>query len=327
MQSPASLKKDVSGLGAAEIAAKLERCVADIGRVVRGQRPVIELLMATVMARGHVLLDDVPGVGKTTLARAVASVLGSEFSRVQFTADMLPGDILGVHRPDPRTGEVAFEPGPIMCELVLADEINRASPRTQSAMLEAMAERAVTVDGSRFPLPSTFTVIATQNPVEHHGAYPLPESQLDRFMVSLSLGYPDRASERALLENPTGPAGELEALETMFEAGELEQLSARVEQVVVSEAVADYVLAIAEATRSHANILLGVSPRATMALSVLARSRALFSGRDFVVPDDIKWLVASVFGHRIVTTGGTGTTRRYQQAILEEILAQIPVPR
>ena len=327
MQSPASLKKDVPGLRAVDASGKLSSCVDGIGRVVKGQRSVIELLLATVMAGGHVLLADVPGVGKTTLARAVAKVLGCEFSRVQFTADMLPGDILGVHRLNPTTGEVAFEPGPLMRELVLADEINRASPRTQSAMLEAMGERAVTVDGNRFELPKTFTVIATQNPVEHHGAYPLPESQLDRFMVSLSLGYPDRNSERSLLENPGEPSRELDALTTMFEGDELQQLCARVDEVGFSEVVADYILAVAEATRTHANILLGVSPRATMALSHLARACALMDGRDFVVPDDIKQLVAPVFGHRIVTTGGMGASRRYHQAILEEILAQIPVPR
>lgn len=304
-----------------------EQAAQAIAEVIRGQDETTAFVLAAILGRGHVLLEDVPGVGKTTLARAVAKVLGQSFSRIQFTADMLPGDVLGMQVLDTATGELHFRPGPIMHELVLADEINRASPRTQSAMLEAMAERSVTIDDTRRALPSIFTVIATQNPVEHHGAYPLPESQLDRFMVSLQLGYPGRAAERELLLSPGTPSRNLEGLSPILGQGDLEAAQVLVDEVVLAESVADYALEIVEATRSHADILLGASPRCAISLVSVARARAWLDGRNFVLPDDIKAMVPSVFAHRLVLAGSLSGKRDAVVALLRDLMGQVPVPR
>ena len=326
MQHQAPLKKS-AGKNAAQLRESIKGAMESVGSVVRGQSTAIELVFAAILARGHVLLEDVPGVGKTTLARAIAKVLGHSFARIQFTSDMLPGDVLGMQVLDPSTGQLHFRPGPIMRQVVLADEINRASPRTQSAMLEAMAERAVTLDDTRHELEELFTVIATQNPVEHHGAYPLPESQLDRFMVSLHLGYPGREAERELLFHPGKPAALLEELSTCLESDELVAVQELADSVTLSAEVADYTLEIIEATRRHADILLGASPRSAIALVAIARTRVWLHERDYVLPDDIKALIAPVLGHRLVLAGSASGKRQAVTALLDELLGQVAVPR
>jgi len=326
MQHQAPLKK-LTTKNVAQLRAALKSSMEQVGSVVRGHSDTIELVFAAILARGHVLLEDVPGVGKTTLARAVARVLGHSFARIQFTSDMLPGDVLGIQVLDPASGELNFRPGPIMHQLVLADEINRASPRTQSALLEAMAERAVTLDDTRHELDSIFTVIATQNPVEHHGAYPLPESQLDRFMISLNLGYPGREAERELLFEPGAPQERLGELESCLEPHDLAMAQELADAITLSTEVADYTLEIIEATRSHADVLLGASPRCAIALVGIARARAWLDERDYVLPDDIKALLPAVLGHRLVLAGAASGKERAARSLLDEILGQVVVPR
>ena len=300
------------------------RCVADIGHVLRGHEGEVRLVVAAALARGHVLLEDVPGVGKTTLARSVARVLGASFRRVQFTADMLPGDVLGVQVLAPGGG-LTFRPGPIFADVVLADEINRASPKAQSAMLEAMQERAVTVDDATHPLPESFCVLATQNPQEHHGAYPLPESQLDRFMVRLGLGYPPAEEELDLLEAPLGPAQRLAATEPALGSGGFAALQRAVHLVAMHTDVARYALALVRATREHPQVALGVSPRGSLAMAALARAWALLAGREYVVPDDVKKLAPHVLAHRLGLRGqGSGEAAT---ALIEQIVATVPAPR
>jgi MoxR-like ATPase len=295
--------------------------------VVRGNPGAVRLALATILARGHLLLEDVPGVGKTTLARALARVLGVGFARVQFTADLLPSDMVGVPILDPREGVLRFKKGPLFANVVLADEINRASPKTQSALLEAMADRSVSVDDVTHELPRPFHVLATQNPVEHHGAYPLPESQLDRFLVCLSLGYPPADDERALLvQNRTSEDG-LASLTPMLDAPRLAEAQAHVAGLTVSDAVAGYLLAIVEGTRRHPDIELPCSPRGSLAWAGLCRARAFLDGRTFVIPDDVKATAAAVLSHRLGVRGAVHQNRRRAAAIIDEIVAGVAVPR
>ncbi len=306
----------------AAAAAALHDVAAAIGKAVLGHPELVRSLVATMVAGGHVLLEDVPGVGKTTLARAFAQVLGCRFSRLQFTADMLPSDVLGVQVLEPQGG-LRFHKGPIFADLVLADEINRASPKTQSAMLEAMAEGRVSVDDQTFHLSPTFCVLATQNPVEHHGAYPLPESQLDRFMVRLAVGYPPPAAElELLLQRPGGDAKVAELL-PLLDPARLAALQARCRAVQVSRPVGQYVLDLVQASRRHREILLGCSPRGALALMQLCRAWALLDGRDFVLPDDVKAMAAPCLGHRLILQQGEGTAAAAHvvQALLDELVA------
>ncbi len=300
-----------------------------MARVVWGHAEVVREALAAILARGHILFEDVPGVGKTTLARALARVLGCSFARLQFTADMLPSDVLGVQMLDPRTGSLSFRRGPIFAELVLADEINRASPKTQSATLEAMAERRITIDDTTYELAPVFTVIATQNPLEHHGIYPLPESQLDRFMVRLSLGYPPAQEERALVLSPLAPEQALGELGRELDAIRLEQAQSAVAAVRISDAVADYLLAIVQATREHPEVLIGASPRAAMAFAGLARAWAFLDQRDFVLPDDVQRLAVSALAHRLVLAAAAAPAAQRQASagVIQGILARLPVPR
>jgi MoxR-like ATPase len=303
------------------------RATEAISSVLRGHGDAVRLVLAAILARGHVLLEDVPGVGKTTLARTVAKVLGGSFARIQFTADMLPADVLGVQVLDPRVGTFSFRRGPIFAEVVLADEINRASPKTQSAMLEAMGEGRVTIDDASYKLPDLFSVLATQNPVEHHGAYPLPESQLDRFMIRVSLGYPPADDERALVLNPDQPGQRLADLGEVLAPSQVTAVQALVRTVKMSDPVADYLLALVNATRRHGDILLGCSPRGSVALAAMARAWAFVGGRDHVLPDDIKDLVVPVLAHRLMLAGPSSSGRQQAHALLAEITQQVAVPR
>ena len=312
-----------------DLRAALQEAFTRIGRVIRGHNDAIRLVGAAVLARGHVLLEDVPGVGKTTLARAVARALGCSFSRIQFTADLLPSDVLGVQVLDARDGTLRFKKGPIFSHLVLADEINRASPKTQSALLEAMADRQVSIDDQTHPLEAPFSVLATQNPVEHHGAYPLPESQLDRFLVRLSLGYPPGEEERALITGQAGGESSLGALEPALDPVRVRALQQEVQKVRVHDEVADYLLRLVEATRVHADVALGCSPRGSLAWASLVRALAFLDGRAFVTPDDVKSVAHEVLVHRLHIRGAPegGGARHQAQAIVDEILAATAAPR
>ncbi len=298
-------------------------------QVVVGHDDAVELCLAALFARGHILLEDVPGVGKTTLGKALARSLGLSFSRIQFTSDLLPSDIVGSALPERRAdgslGALTFHPGPIFASVVLADELNRTTPRTQSALLEAMADGRVTVDGTTHALPEPFLVIATQNPLEHHGTYPLPESQLDRFALRISLGYPDAESERALLLRKGG-VDPLEGLVPVCGPDAVLAAQSAVDAVRVDPAVADYVLALATETRRDARLAAGVSTRASLQLVHLARARALLKGRDFVTPADVKELAIPALAHRVVVASGADPTRSETEAILDEIIGRVPVP-
>jgi MoxR-like ATPase len=296
-------------------------------RVVRGNPGAVRMALAAILGRGHLLLEDVPGVGKTTLARALARVLGVGFARVQFTADLLPSDLVGVPILDPKEGTLRFKRGPLFTNVVLADEINRASPKTQSALLEAMADRSISVDDVTHELPRPFHVLATQNPVEHHGAYPLPESQLDRFLVCLSLGYPPAADERALLvENRTAEDG-LADLKPLLDQHVLAEAQAIVARVALNVVVAGYLLGIVVATRKHPEVELPCSPRGSLACSSLCRARAFLDGRAFVIPDDVKATAHAVLAHRLGIRGAVTQSRKRANAVIDDVLGSVAVPR
>ena len=311
---------------ARKLAAGLE---ANIARALRGKEDVIELALAALAAGGHLLLEDVPGVGKTTLAQALARSLDLGFARVQFTSDLLPGDITGVSVFDQARGVFVFKPGPLFANLVLADEINRTTPRTQSCLLEAMAEGQVSVDGVARPLPGPFMVLATQNPHEHAGTYPLPESQLDRFLLRLSVGYPAPEVERELLLSG-GTHDALAELRPVASAADVHRLQAAVNSVHVAEEVAAYVLAIVAGTRRSPLFSLGASPRGALALIQVAKSRALLRGRGYVEPDDVKDLCVPCLAHRVTLAGGSlageaGDRSAVERAI-RDLVEQVPVP-
>lgn len=306
--------------------AALAALEAALASVIRGKPEVIRLSVVCLLARGHLLIEDVPGVGKTTLAHAIARAIDCQFHRIQFTSDLLPSDVLGVTIYNSHTEAFEFKPGPVFTNILLADEINRTTPKTQSALLECMNEGQVTMDGRSLPLPAPFFVVATQNPAEHHGAYPLPESQLDRFLLRLRIGYPDAAAERDILRYPSRSG---DAVPTVCTAEEILSLQARVEQVRCDDSILDYILAIVERTRTHEALILGVSPRGSQALFRAAQSRAMLHGRDYLIPDDVKRLAIPVFGHRIVVQPRSALGGRRAEVgdrILEEILTQVDVP-
>ncbi|GIZ11911.1 MoxR family ATPase [Pseudomonas sp. NCCP-436] len=278
--------------------SKLEACLEAVNGVLLGKEMQVRLALTCLLARGHLLIEDLPGMGKTTLSHALARVLGLSFQRIQFTSDLLPGDILGTSVFDRESGQFIFHPGPIFAELLLADEINRATPKSQSALLEAMEEGQVTIEGATRPLPEPFFVIATQNPVSSGGTFALPESQLDRFLMRLSLGYPSQAAERALL---MGDARRdlLPRLEPVLDRVELARIQAEVPRIRASDALVDYVLRLVEATRSQPQFAWGVSPRASLALLAAARAWALLAERDYVIPEDVQAVLPSVVGHRL----------------------------
>jgi MoxR-like ATPase len=310
-----------------EILARLAGLETALGRTIRGKPEVVRLSVVCLLARGHLLIEDVPGVGKTTLAQALARAVSCRFHRLQFTSDMLPSDVLGVTIYNTHSEAFEFKPGPIFSNFLLADEINRTTPKTQSALLEAMNEGQVSIDGKSHALPQPFMVIATQNPVEHHGTYPLPESQLDRFLMRLRIGYPDLASERQIVRN--SERGLPEAAASGLLAEDVLRLQEAVHRVTVEEALVDYMLAIVEKTRNHESLALGVSPRGSQALYRAAQALALLDGRDYAIPDDVKRLAVPLFAHRVVINTRTTLVQRRAdlgERIIEEILSQVDVP-
>jgi MoxR-like ATPase len=304
----------------------VRRILTSVESAVLGQSSTVRLSVVALLAGGHILLEDAPGLGKTSLARAISKTLGCNFVRMQFTPDLLPSDILGSSVYRPGTGDFEFRPGPIFTNVLLADEINRTTPRNQSALLEAMSERQVSIEGITYPLPQPFLVIATQNPWEFEGTYPLPENQLDRFMMCLSLGYPRRESEREILRrHRTGqPVDELRGVAS---ADELLAIQKNVQQVRVDETLADYMLEIADRTRNHPELTLGISTRGVLTLYRAAQAHAWVDGREFVIPDDIKQTAIPVLAHRLVCRGVVTESRRQRAArILRTLLDAIPVP-
>jgi len=307
--------------------SRLAALESSLSGAIRGKPDAVRLSIVCLLARGHLLIEDVPGVGKTTLAHALSRSVQCGFHRLQFTSDMLPSDVLGVTVYNARSGEFEFKPGPIFTNFLLADEINRATPKTQSALLEAMNETQITVDSRSYPLAQPFMVIATQNPVEHHGTYPLPESQLDRFLMRIRIGYPDRGAEREILRNADHAA--MDAVHEVLPAEELLALQAQVAGARVDEALVDYILEIVEKTRTHESLALGVSPRGAQALFRAAQALALVEGRDYVIPDDIKRLVVPVCAHRIIVNTRAAMSQRnaeLNERVLEDILTQVEVP-
>lgn len=308
-----------------DIQATIQQITQNVARVVVGKDEAIELCMVALLCEGHVLLEDVPGIGKTTLAKSIARSLGCTFKRIQFTPDLLPGDVTGIYYFNQKSQEFEFRPGPILSQIVLADEINRATPRTQSALLEAMQERQVTVDVETLPLPRPFMVLATQNPIELEGTFPLPEAQVDRFLLKIALGYPTEADENELLIRYER-SDPLETLESVIEPDVLLALQQEVKTVLVEESVREYLVRVVRATREHEAVELGVSPRGTMALYRTAQALAALRGRSFVIPDDIKYLAPAVLTHRIMISPQTRLRGRRPEEVVVEIVNTVPVP-
>lgn len=309
-------------------AAKVAELQAAIERVIKGKSETVKFALIALLARGHLLIEDVPGIGKTTLANALARALELSFQRIQFTSDLLPSDVIGISVFNQKSGDFEWKAGPIFSNIVLADEINRATPKTQSALLEAMAEEQVTVEGRTRRLPMPFIVIATQNPSEHHGTYPLPESQLDRFMLRLHMGYPDLKDERQILRDRASN-DPLAAVEPVMSQADVLELQTLVSDVRVDDVLLDYLLQIVDQTRKNDMLELGISPRGTLALFRSAQALALIEGRDYCIADDIKRLVLPCFAHRVIVNSRVSVVRnrmREAERILQELLQKVTVP-
>ena len=311
----------------ATTAARAVEVLDEIERVVVGKRSALTLILTTVLARGHVLIEDLPGLGKTLIARSFAAALGLDFTRVQFTPDLLPADLLGSTIYDMQSGHFEFRPGPIFTNLLLADEINRTPPKTQAALLEAMAERQVSIDGVTHRLPQPFIVLATDNPIEYEGTYPLPEAQLDRFAIRLELRYLSEQDEASMLRRRLDRGSTEPTVNQVVDAHDLLAMRESVEQVSVHEDVLHYVVSLAAATRHHPQVAVGASPRAEIDLVQLARARALLLGRDYVIPEDIKALATPAVAHRITLRPEMWVRKIQGSDIVEELLRRLPVPR
>ena len=309
-----------------EAASQCSAILDEVGRVIVGKREVLRLVLLGILAGGHVLLEDLPGLGKTVLARSFAQVLGLQFTRIQFTPDLLPADVTGATLYDQRTGEITFRPGPVFTGLLLADEINRTPPKTQAALLEAMAEQQVTVDGQTRPLPQPFIVLATANPIEYEGTYPLPEAQLDRFLLRTRLGYLPPAEEAAMLRQHLEQAGRPLALRALTSAPGLVELRDSLNQVHVGDDVLGYIVRLLTATREHPKVTVGASPRGGIAVTGLARGQALLDGRDYVTPEDVKAVAVPALCHRLVLRPELWVRRVTGEDIVAELLAEVATP-
>ena len=305
-------------------ADRFDAVVDNVGKVISGKEDAIRLSLVCMMAEGHLLIEDVPGVGKTSLAKTLAASIDGEYSRIQFTPDLLPSDVTGVMVYKRNSDKFEFRQGGIFANIVLGDEINRASPKTQSALLEAMEERQVTIDSTTYLLDTPFMVIATQNPIEHEGTYPLPESQLDRFLMRIEMGYPDRASEIEILDHHH--AGSVDEVKAVVSAADVQDMAALATTVHVAPSLKGYLVDLADATRRHPRLALGVSPRGTLALLRSTRALAASVGREFVLPDDLKSLAGPVLEHRLVLTPEASMSGATQADILEDVLGSVPVP-
>jgi MoxR-like ATPase len=299
--------------------------VDNVEHVIQGKRDAVHLALVCLLASGHLLIEDVPGVGKTSLAKAIARSIGGNWHRVQFTPDLLPSDVTGVSVWNRQASEFEFRPGGVFANIVLADEINRASPKTQSALLEAMEEHQVTVDGVTYPLGAPFMVIATQNPIELEGTYPLPEAQLDRFLMRVEMGYPDRGSEVAILEHPSSHVA-IEDLQPVVSADDVNTMIEAVTSIHVADGIRSYIVDLADATRRHHDLALGASPRGALALQAAARALAASFGRDFVLPDDVKRVAPMVLAHRLLLTPDAELRGLTPGDVLTEVLASVAVP-
>jgi MoxR-like ATPase len=308
-----------------DVQALANRIIANVERVIVGKRGPVQLTILGLLCQGHILIEDVPGVGKTVLAKALARSVGCYFQRIQFTPDMLPTDVTGVSVFNQKTGEFEFRPGPIHAQIVLADEINRATPKTQSALLEAMEERQVTVDGQTYPLEPPFLILATQNPIEYEGTFPLPEAQLDRFMLRIRLGYPSKEEEVEILDRQQY-VHPVHNLEQVVSVEELLEAQDTIKDIYIDNLVKDYIVSIVRQTREHPDVYLGASSRGALALYRLCQARAAILGRDYVLPDDVKALADPAVGHRIIVGPAARIKEVDQTAIVQEIMAKMPVP-
>ncbi|HEX9413963.1 MAG TPA: MoxR family ATPase, partial [Ktedonobacterales bacterium] len=312
-------------LSAQDIRTAARAVIDNIEHVIIGKDDAVRLTLIAVICRGHILIEDVPGVGKTVLTKAVARSIGCTFKRIQFTPDLLPSDVTGVSVFNQKTGEFEFHPGPIMSQFLLADEINRATPKTQSALLEAMEETQITVDGVTHRLPVPFIVMATQNPIEYEGTFPLPEAQLDRFLLNISLGYPGSSDEVRILDSQQRHHP-IDSLGQILSADDLVQIQQQVRDVRVDHELREYIVSLVSATRLHANVYLGVSPRGSLALFRTSQARAVLEGRDYVIPDDIKVLLKATLSHRLIVAPSARVRGITPSAILDEIAMTVPVP-
>ncbi len=301
-----------------------ERVVANVERVIVGKHVEVRMALVALLCEGHILIEDVPGVGKTMLAKALSKSIGCSFRRIQFTPDLLPSDVTGLSIFNQKTQEFEFRPGPIMAQVVLADEINRATPKTQSALLECMEERQATIDGTTYPMPSPFLVIATQNPIEYEGTFALPEAQLDRFMLRLRLGYP-KAMEEIVILDEQKRLHPIDDLRQVLDLEELRQMQSGIKEIYVDQTVAEYIVRLVTATREHPDVYLGASPRGSLNLYRSSQAFAALEGRDYVIPDDVKQLAVAVLAHRLIIKSQASLREIDPDSIVREILAQVPI--